>query len=321
MKQFLSILFILIFSMPVFEGEISATSRDELIVFLEDSRITFDTPPVISDGRMLTPVREISEALGADVSWDGDSKTAAITSEDLTVSFTIGEKTMVIGKRETEIDAAADIIKDRTFVPMRALAEALGLEVLWNDETKTAYLSLEKPLKKDYIIPNTYYVKSGAFEGCVIACKAMVLSNHFDKEYTFDEVLEQNGGGVYTNWGEEYCEGLSWRVIMENELELKQETENWAESKFTVGEKLEMIASNLEGSSGIIAQFAKDFKTHGVVITGYTAEGELIVCDPDTKSETPENTLIEDSCLAEMFKIYSSRELLPYLISMRMIEK
>lgn len=320
MKRLLCILVILIFSVPVFAAEISAVSRQEVLVYLEDEKIEFDNPPVISGGRILAPVRRISEALGAEISWNDQSKTAKILSSDRSISFCIGQKTMVINGDETEIDVAAEIIGGRTFVPMRALAEALEFEVEWFDDTKTAFLSLKKPLGKDYKIPVTYYVKSGADEGCVIACKTMVLSNFFNREYSFEEVLEKNGGGVYANWGEQFCEGVSWRIIMGNELPLKEEEENWEKSEYSVREKLFMIANNLENSSGIIAQFAKDCKTHGVVITGYTAEGEIIVCDPDTNSDNPENTLIKDSCLAKMFGIYTTEELLLYLTSMRMIE-
>ncbi len=320
MKKILCILLILILSMPAFAAEISTLTREEEVhVYLDGERLGFDVPPVISDGRILAPVRGISEALGAEIIWNDEIKTAEIVSKNRKISFCIGENIMIIDGEEKEIDVSAKIIAGRTFVPMRALAEALELDVKWNDETKSAALTLKKPLKKDYLIPVTYYVKSEAFEGCVIACKTMVLSNHFGREYTFEEVLEKNGGGVYSNWGEEFCEGVSWQIIMDNELPLKEESEYWMASEYTVREKLFMIAENIENSSGIIAQFAKDGKTHGLVITGYTAEGELIVCDPDTKSDKPENTPVKESCLAKMFDLYTTAELLPYLTSMRMI--
>ena len=320
MKKIFCTLLILILSAPVFAAEISAVTRQEEIpVYLEGERLLFDVPPVISDGRILTPVRAVSEALEAEVLWEDGSKTVKILSESKEISFCIGEKTVVVDGEEKEIDVSAQIIESRTFVPMRALAEALELEVSWDDETKTASLSLKKPLKEDYIIPVTYYAKSEAFEGCVIACKTMVLSNYFGREYTFEEVLEKNGGGVYSNWGEEFCDGVSWQIIMDGELSLKEESGDFAASEYTAYEKLYMIAENINDSSGIIAQFAKDGKTHGVVITGFTAEGELIVCDPDTKSENPKNTLIKDSALAKMFDLGNTDELLPYLTSMRMI--
>ena len=264
MKKTLCILLMLILSIPVFAAEISTLTREEEIqIYLDGEKLGFDVPPVISEGRILAPVRGISEALGAEILWNDEIKTAEIVSENRKVSFAIGENVMVINGEEKVIDVSAEIIGGRTFVPMRALAEALELDVKWDDETKSAALTLKKPLKKDYLVPVTYYVKSEAFEGCVIACKTMVLSNHFDRKYTFEEVLEKNGGGVYANWGEEFCEGVSWQIIMDNELPLKEESEDWMASEYTTREKLFMIAENIEDSSGIIAQFAKTGKSEG----------------------------------------------------------
>jgi hypothetical protein len=41
--------------------------------------ITLNTAPYIENGTTLVPVRFVSEALGATVSWDGASKTVTIT--------------------------------------------------------------------------------------------------------------------------------------------------------------------------------------------------------------------------------------------------
>jgi hypothetical protein len=46
---------------------------------LDDSMITLNTAPYIENGTTLVPVRFVSEALGATVSWDGASKTVTIT--------------------------------------------------------------------------------------------------------------------------------------------------------------------------------------------------------------------------------------------------
>lgn len=322
MKRILFLLLTFIFSTTAFASEISALSRqEEVYVHFNSTPIEFDVSPIISDNRIIAPVRGISEVLGAKIFWDSDTKTTTVSLNNKDVSFIIGSKTMILNGEKTEIDVSAEIINDRTFVPLRAIADAFDLNIDWNEETRTAVCSVKKPFDKDYILSPTYFVASGAFEGCVLACKAMVLSNYFDKAFTFDEILELNGGSVYTKWGPEYSMDLPWSVVFPSELKLKEESGNWAESAYTPPQKLKIIADSLEGSSGIIAQFQKESKTHGVVITGYTAEGELIVCDPDTNSENPQNMLVKDSCLADMFNLYSTEELLPYLISMRIIRK
>ncbi|MEL7658907.1 MAG: copper amine oxidase N-terminal domain-containing protein [Bacillota bacterium] len=46
---------------------------------LNDSLITLNVAPYISNGSTLVPVRFVSEALGADVQWDKTTKTVTIT--------------------------------------------------------------------------------------------------------------------------------------------------------------------------------------------------------------------------------------------------
>jgi hypothetical protein len=42
-------------------------------------RYTLDVPPIIKDGRTFIPVRFVTEQLGYNVSWDGETKTVKIT--------------------------------------------------------------------------------------------------------------------------------------------------------------------------------------------------------------------------------------------------
>lgn len=46
---------------------------------VDDTMITLNTAPYIQNGRAMVPVRFVSEALGAKVAWDGNSKTVSIT--------------------------------------------------------------------------------------------------------------------------------------------------------------------------------------------------------------------------------------------------
>lgn len=51
------------------------------IALTNDKQITLEVPPYIENGRTFVPVRFISEALGADVQWNADSKTVYITKK------------------------------------------------------------------------------------------------------------------------------------------------------------------------------------------------------------------------------------------------
>ena len=52
--------------------------------------------------------------------------------DDMKVEMTIGEKDILVNGHKVEIDVAPFIQDDRTFLPARALAEALGCKVEWD---------------------------------------------------------------------------------------------------------------------------------------------------------------------------------------------
>ena len=97
----------------------------------------FDTPPVIKEGRTLIPVRAISEAMGATVEYDVLEKIVTITKDDKVIVFDLVEGTSFVNEIETEVDVTAEVMNNRTMVPLRFIAEQLGLTVEWDQELQT----------------------------------------------------------------------------------------------------------------------------------------------------------------------------------------
>ena len=92
------------------------------------------------------PLRAVVEALSgtAIVTWDHDTKTATVLFGARVISMTIGQKSMKINGVDVAMLAAPVIVESRTFLPLRDLGYALGLnesQVNWNAETKTATLN------------------------------------------------------------------------------------------------------------------------------------------------------------------------------------
>ncbi len=83
--------------------------------------------PVNVSDRLLVPIRFIAESFGAEVSWSDPVATVKLGSD--VVEITKDSKTIKINGADKEIDVAATILNDRTMVPLRAVAEALGKEV------------------------------------------------------------------------------------------------------------------------------------------------------------------------------------------------
>lgn len=88
--------------------------------------------PVIVDSRTLVPVRFISESFDAEVSWDDAARKVTVKSADKTIELTIDSNVMTVNGAEQTIDVPAAIMESRTMLPLRALVEALGKNVLWD---------------------------------------------------------------------------------------------------------------------------------------------------------------------------------------------
>ena len=124
--------------------------------------------PFIIDGTTYLPVRALANALGQGVSWDQETSTVIIggspdsvsTSPLLSQSSGKGRqsvevttvyndiKIVVNGNEITPKDANGNIVEPfiidgTTYLPVRALANALGEEVSWEQSTSTVYIGVQ----------------------------------------------------------------------------------------------------------------------------------------------------------------------------------
>lgn len=89
------------------------------------------TTPIIRNSRTLLPVRFISENLGASVEWDDATETVTVTQSDTTITLRIGHSSMTVNELRIILDVSPAIHNGRTFLPVRALAEALRKHVFY----------------------------------------------------------------------------------------------------------------------------------------------------------------------------------------------
>ncbi|NOU82419.1 hypothetical protein GC101_26475 [Paenibacillus sp. LMG 31459] len=117
-------------------------SRTGISVLLHGAAVDFqDQQPVNKDGRVLVPVNAILSALGAEVTWDQAAKKITAVKGSTTIIMTIGSKTATINGQALTLDVPAQIIGNRTLVPVRFISEGLGLDVLWNAAAQTVTAS------------------------------------------------------------------------------------------------------------------------------------------------------------------------------------
>lgn len=119
--------------------------------------------PLVSEGTTYLPVRAVGEALGKEVRWDGPTHTVYITdpteanatTNSSAVYVDKSKKTIdvdyldirlvVDGKEVTPRDANGKVVEPfayqgTTYLPVRAVGEALGKTVRWDGENKIVHL-------------------------------------------------------------------------------------------------------------------------------------------------------------------------------------
>lgn len=119
---------------------ISAADNNHISVYVNDFILDSDVNAQIINSRTMVPMRAIFEALGAEVNWNEANQTAVGTKDGVTVSLTIGSRTMYVGDSTVKLDSPPVIVSDRTLMPVRAVSEAFGFEVQWDEPTKSAYI-------------------------------------------------------------------------------------------------------------------------------------------------------------------------------------
>ena len=88
-----------------------------------------DPPPVAEQGSTLLPFRQVAEAFGAKVSFD--PKTSMITAQraERTIKLTLNQTQAQVNGKPTQLPVAPKTIQGTTYLPLRAVAEALGIHV------------------------------------------------------------------------------------------------------------------------------------------------------------------------------------------------
>ena len=135
LKKYL-ILWLVFFVLIMATEGASANNSGDVRVFLEQRELSFDSSPIIVTGRVFVPMRSIFEALGATVEWLPHDQAIIARRKGQIVTFGVNSSFININGRLEIIDAVPRIIRDRMFVPLRVITQALGAQVNWNSRTR-----------------------------------------------------------------------------------------------------------------------------------------------------------------------------------------
>ena len=140
MKKLLSI--ILVLSIMMSMSSFVSANADSITVTLDGTKVTFpDAQPFVdSRERTLVPIRFISETMGANVEWEDDTRTVVIQKENDNIRYTIGQPIAYLNDEILVFDSYGILKENRTFVPLRFIAEMLSCDVDWVESEKNVVI-------------------------------------------------------------------------------------------------------------------------------------------------------------------------------------
>lgn len=121
----------------------AAASYPAVNLVINGKPVKSDVPAQLIGGRTMVPARAVFEALGAGVDWADATRTVTVTYLSHSVSARIGSRTATVDGRSVALDVAPIIVNDRTLVPLRFIAEAIGATVGWLPDSRTATVELK----------------------------------------------------------------------------------------------------------------------------------------------------------------------------------
>lgn len=125
-----------------------------------------ETYPFIYDGTTYVPIRAIAELFNANINWNEKTNTVSINTTgesaklthttryrqeltNRTISASKGTKLVINGNEVIPKDVNGNIkdiyvVNGTTYVPVRAVSEALGLPITWSDITNSVFIGKHK---------------------------------------------------------------------------------------------------------------------------------------------------------------------------------
>lgn len=196
MKKFLTLLL----ALGIMLSAVHAAAEENIEIYIDGEALQCEINPVNIDGRVLVPMRDIFEALGAEVSWDGEGRTVWASRDGEFICVPVDNNTLSTGVHNSDgvaiwvdkfnLDVPARIINDRTYVPVRAVSETLRANVSWDGEKNRVIINSRKNVEGV-----VYYSSDSDYQKLYLVGKNGLGRRKLTEQSVYD--LEMYDGYVY----------------------------------------------------------------------------------------------------------------------------
>ena len=146
---------LIVFIIPVltYAKEFKDNYVRSLNILINNNYIISEVEPFIENNRTYVPIRLITSELGYSVNWNALDKSVTVSKDNQKMVFKVNSDECTVNGENQHFDGKVLIRKNRTFIPLRFMAQTLGEKVDYNNESKTVVIN------SDYNIENYYKVK------------------------------------------------------------------------------------------------------------------------------------------------------------------
>ena len=114
-----------------------------MTITINNKPVVSDVSPMIKNNLLMIPIRVVAESLGANVVWEGKTKTATIVRNGIIIKLIIGNQMAYVNGGLRILDTPAFIQSSRTLVPESFISETLKVQVKWNNDTHSVSIDIE----------------------------------------------------------------------------------------------------------------------------------------------------------------------------------
>jgi len=138
------------------------------VYFVNDQANNMDAVPFTENGRSFVPVRFLAMSLGVskgDIKWLSAEQKVVLTKDGKIISFTIGSLVLDSNGTISNMDVAPIIRNGYTYLPARYVAEALGYQVGWDQNSQSVLVGPpgNMPKPKTAVSEGNYTISEGNY--------------------------------------------------------------------------------------------------------------------------------------------------------------
>ena len=136
-----AILTLLFCILPTSAASASGSDTRSIPIYLEGERL-WGVGALLIDSTTYVPLRKMSDAAGdCEISWNEKTRTATVIYDGITINAKAGDQYISANGRYFYTVGKVLNINGSIYVPVRALARALKLEVAWDANTRSVHLT------------------------------------------------------------------------------------------------------------------------------------------------------------------------------------